>query len=84
MPNLPHACKEIRIPESGKFLLLESGILGSGIQNTAQGIRISLTIGIQDQSSTDKESRIQYLESWIQDCLDSLTRGDPKLFLNCK
>ena len=32
-------CKEIRIPESMKFLLVESGILGFGIQNTAVGIR---------------------------------------------
>ena len=32
-------CKGIRIPESRKFLLVESGILGFGIQNTAQGIR---------------------------------------------
>ena len=27
------------IPESKKFLLVESGILGFGIRNTAQGIR---------------------------------------------
>ena len=32
-------CKGIRIPESRKFLLVESGIMGFGIQNTAQGIR---------------------------------------------
>ena len=31
--------KIIRIPESGKFLLVECGILGFGIRNTAQGIR---------------------------------------------
>ena len=31
-------CKEIRIPESMKFMLVESGILGFGIQNTAVGI----------------------------------------------
>ena len=29
----------VRIPESGKFLLLESGILGFGIRNTALEIR---------------------------------------------
>ena len=44
-----HVLKGIRIPESGKFLLMqyeiqwsvavESGILASGIWNTAQGIR---------------------------------------------
>ena len=32
-------CKGVRVPESGKFWLVESGILGFGIQNTAQGIR---------------------------------------------
>ena len=31
--------KGIRIAESGKFLLVECGILGFGIRNTAQGIR---------------------------------------------
>ena len=30
--------KGIRIPESGKFFIVESGILGFGIGNTAQGI----------------------------------------------
>ena len=32
-------CKGNRILESGKFLLVKSGILGTGIRNTAQGIR---------------------------------------------
>ena len=45
------SCKGIQIPESVKFLLVESGIL--------------LRIGIQNPSSTDKESGIQYLESGI-------------------
>ena len=31
--------KEIRVPEFGKFLIVESGILGFEIQNTAQGIQ---------------------------------------------
>ena len=31
-------CKGMRILESGKILLVESGILGFGIWNTAQGI----------------------------------------------
>ena len=37
----PHhtPCKELWIPESGNFLLVEFGILGLGIRNTAQGIR---------------------------------------------
>ena len=29
-------CKVIRIPESGKFLIVESGILGLGIRNLVQ------------------------------------------------
>ena len=37
---------------------MESGILGFGI-------RIPLTIGIRNPSSTDKEKGIQYLESGI-------------------
>ena len=32
-------CKEIRIPDPVKFLLVESGILGFGIRNSAQGIQ---------------------------------------------
>ena len=36
------------------------------MRNTAQEIQILLTIGIRNQNSTDKESRIKYLESGIQ------------------
>ena len=43
---------------------MDSGILGFGIQNTAQGIRNPTAIGIQNPSSTDREG-IQYLESGI-------------------
>ena len=32
-------CKGVWVPESGKFWLVKAGILGFGIQNTAQGIR---------------------------------------------
>ena len=59
--------------KSGFFLLVESGIRGlvklepwvleCGIQ--LKESRILLTIGIWDPGSTDKESRIQYLESGI-------------------
>ena len=47
--------KGIRIAESGKFLLVESGILGleSGMQ--LKESRIILTTGIQNPSSTDKD-----------------------------
>ena len=47
-------CKKIWTLESGKVLLLESGILGFGI---------CITIEIRNPSSTEKESVIQYLES---------------------
>ena len=32
-------CEGIQIPQSWKFLLVESGILGLGVRNTAVGIR---------------------------------------------
>ena len=40
-------CKVIRIPESKKFFLVESGISGFGIQNPALGFRLLLQSGIQ-------------------------------------
>ena len=60
-------------PESGKFLLvesgkkLESGILGFGILNLSKKIRNPKTTGIQNPSSTDK-SRIHSVEARILDC----------------
>lgn len=69
------SCKGIRIPQSGKFSLMESGIrknsargfgvLGFEIRNTAQGIRNPLTIGICNPSITDKEPGLQLLEPEI-------------------
>ena len=46
------------IPETGKFLPVESGMLGYGIRYSTQGIRnpASLTIGIRNSNTTDKES----------------------------
>ena len=41
-------CKEIQIPESRKFLLVESGILSFGIQNPAFGIQDSAKKRIQN------------------------------------
>ena len=49
----PHI-RESRFPESGKFLLVKSGILGFGIRNTAQELGIQLTIGIQNPLSIVK------------------------------
>ena len=40
-------CKGIRIPESAEILLAESGILGFGIRNTAQGSGIPLRISLR-------------------------------------
>ena len=36
------SCKRIQVSESGKFFLVEFGIISFGIRNTAQGIRIPL------------------------------------------
>ena len=73
--------KGIRIAESGKFLLVESGILvlESGIQ--LKESRIILTTGIQNPSSTDKDwnpvggIRNRGVESIIQDCLGFSCNG---------
>ena len=58
-------CKAIRIPESGKFLPMESRVR----EIFASGIRIPLTIGIRNPRSTDKNSGIHGVEYRIQDCL---------------
>ena len=50
--NLTLCKRGIWFLESGKFLLVEFGILGFRIQNTAQESGIAL--GIQNPSSTDK------------------------------
>ena len=61
--------------ESVKFLLVESGILGFGIRNTAQGIRNPTKDWNPIQGSSRKdwnqclESGIHGVESRIQDCL---------------
>lgn len=71
--------RKILLVESGirKYFLLESGILVFGIGNTAQLIRVPLTVGNRNLSSTENESIIQHLESGIhgiesriQDCLE--------------
>ena len=56
---------------AGKFFPVESGILGFGIPNTAQGIRIS--------SSTDKNSGFEILCDGIQNprqSWNSQSRGE--------
>ena len=83
-------CKGVGIPESGKFLLLESGIGGKfclcnlesralefGTQLKKSGL--PLTIEIQSPRSTDKdwnpESMVWNPES--KNVMDPLTWGDP-------
>ena len=63
--TMENVCRGIRNPAN--FCLWNPGswALESGIQFKESGIL--LTIGIQNPSSTDKDSRIQYLESGIQD-----------------
>ena len=66
----------IRIPKSGKFLFVDSGILGFGIQNTAQRIG-NLTKDWKAESQVPQtKTEIQYpasgihgVESRIQDLL---------------
>ena len=82
--NLRKFC--LRNPEYGKFLLVESWILGFGLRNTFKGSGIRLTIGMWNPSSSDKEFWKSYLESGIhgvesriQDCL-----GFPYLVRLCE
>ena len=56
-------CKANRIPESEKFFIAKSGVLGFGIRNPAQGSEILFAIEIRNPSCIDKESRIQNPES---------------------
>lgn len=55
----------LRNPLSARFLLVESGIVGFGIWNTAEGIWNPQTIDIRNPSFMDKESGIQYRKSGI-------------------
>ena len=54
----PHPRKLIHISESGKFLLVESRILGFGIRNYATGIQVPLARS-PDAGMTSMESSIQ-------------------------
>ena len=60
--SLGSLSSHVRESEIREIFLLESGILGFGIWNKAQVLWIPFIIGIQNPSSSDKESRIQY--SW--------------------
>ena len=68
--------KRIRIPVSGKFLLVESAIFGFGIQNRAQEIR-----NPTKDWNPESNFHLQRLEStaWNPESktvLDSITRGE--------
>ena len=69
--------KGIEIPEPAKFLPMKSGILGFGMQNTAQ------ETGIGNPGAADKELGIHSWNpepvGWNGECktlLDSLTWGE--------
>jgi len=61
----------LNVRESGLrnpgILLVESGILGFGIRNTAQGPRNPFNDYIKNPSSTDKKFGIKYPDYGIQD-----------------
>ena len=76
-------CRGIQVPESevwnaGRFCLwnLEPWALESSVQIKVSGI--PLMTGLGNPSLTDKESRIQYQESRIQDGLEFLYMGRTK------
>ena len=56
----PHACKVIRITESKKYVLVESGILGFEIRNPAQGIRNPVT-GIRNPQGGIQNPRLSLI-----------------------
>ena len=60
-----------RIPESEKLLLLESGILGFGIQNPSSTDRLESNIWNPEFAAWNPESKT---------VLDSLTWGDTIIF----
>ena len=58
------------------ILLVGSGILGSGIRNTAQGLRNPFNDYIKNPSSTDKEFGIRYPDYGIQDLKSRIQNSD--------
>ena len=74
--SLPHVYKAIRISEYGKFLLVESRILGFGIRNTVlqeSGIQVPLT----KIWNPVLESEIHRMESRTQTCLGATISFSP-------
>ena len=75
----PHVIKGFRNPGNLCLWNPESWALDSGIQLKESGIL--MTIGIQNPSSTDKQSGFQCLESRIQDYLECPYMGRVKAYL---
>ena len=81
-------CKEIRILESVNCLLIESGILGFGIRNTAQTrnpeshkrLESRIQVPLAKTGIQYLESGIHDVESWIQHCLGFPYCGDNFFF----
>ena len=73
--NLTECKQRIWFLESGKFLFVESAILGFWIQNTAQesGIALNRTWNTESKFHWQRlESGVRGVESRIQDCLGFL------------
>ena len=68
METSPHVMESI-IWESFAFVIHNPGIWALKSRIQLKESRPPPVVGIWNPSSTDKESRIQYLESGIQDCL---------------
>ena len=81
-------CTEIRILESVNCLLIESGILGFGIRNTAQTrnpeshkrLESRIQVPLAKTGIQYLESGIHDVESWIQHCLGFPYCGDNFFF----
>ena len=77
------SCKGIRIPESVKFFLVESGILSIGIQNTAQGIR-NPTKGWNPESTKKDSNQLPGIRNPRRGILKSMTVLDSLTWRACR
>ena len=88
--RLPRRLQRKGVPnirESGfrnrEILLVGAGILGFGIQNTAQGLRNPFNDCIKNPSSTDKEFGIKYPDYRIQDVKSRIQNSDREDIIIC-
>ena len=72
--------KVIRVPEAGKFSLVECGILGFGIRNSVQGIRNPTNDWNPEFTAWNPESKT-VLDSLTWDDMYSETRLEKKSFI---